>query len=201
MPASPIRPPAAPERRSWRTRRGMLAAAPVAVCLLAATALVSVALAKTFTLTVAKHATVTNFNTHKSVKEAVVVNAKGFVVYTLSGDSKAHPKCTKANGCFGFWPPVTVASIKKLSKAPGIKGKLGTWKRNGLTQVTLGGHPLYTFSVDTKKRSAQGEALKSFGGTWHVVKAGSAGKSPSKGGQTPSTPMPTPTTPSYPSGW
>lgn len=198
MPASPNRPLAAPDQRSRRARRGRFAAAvPVAVCLLAATAVVSVALAKTFTLTVAKHAKVTNFNTKKTVKEAVLVDAKSLVVYTLSGDSKAHPKCTKANTCFQFWPPVTVASAKKLSKAPGIKGKLGTWKRNGFVQVTLNGHPLYRFFLDKKKDLAQGEAVNSFGGIWHVVKAGSKATSPSKAGQTPS-PMPTP---SSPSGW
>ncbi len=185
-------------RRRRRSRRAAtLAAAAVAAMLI----LVSVALAKTFTLNVAKHATVTNMNTHKTVREAVVVDAKALVVYTLSGDSKSHPECTKAKGCFQFWPPVTVASMKKLAKAPGISGKLGTWKRNGFTQVTLGGHPLYRFFLDTKKDSGQGEAVTSFGGTWHVVKAKSGGSSPTKTNQTPASPMPTPTTPNYPSGW
>jgi predicted lipoprotein with Yx(FWY)xxD motif len=138
----------------------------------ATAALVAVALAKTFTINVASNAKVTNAS-NKSVREGIAINGKGFAVYTLSGDSRHHPECTKANKCFQFWFPVKVNSAKKLSKAPHVKGSLGTWKRNGFSQVTLGGHPLYTFIGDTHKKTATGEGIKSFGGTWHVVKAGS----------------------------
>ena len=145
-------------------------------------ALVGVALAKTFTLSVAKDAKVTN-QAGKTKSENIVVN-RGFAVYELSGDSKRNPKCTKANGCFGFWPPVTVASAKKLSKAHGISGKLGVWHRNGLFQAMLGGHPLYHFSLDHQRKHATGEGVVAFGGTWHVVEAGkssAAGTTTSKG--------------------
>jgi predicted lipoprotein with Yx(FWY)xxD motif len=130
-------------------------------------ALVGVAIAKSFTLKVAKNATVTNTK-GATVHEDIVVNGRGRAVYTLSGDSKRHPKCTKASGCFMFWPPVKVASASKLSKAPGIHGKLGVWHRNGFAQVTLGGHPLYTYSGDKQKATATGEGIHTFGGTWHV---------------------------------
>lgn len=126
--------------------------------------------AKTFTLQVAKHATVTN-QSHQAVHENIVVDSRGRAVYVLSGDIKSHPECTKANGCFALWPPVTVASMSSLSKAPGVPGKLGIWKRNGFNQVTLSGHPLYTFSYDTAKDQAAGQGVKGFGGTWSVVKA------------------------------
>ena len=105
--------------------------------------------------------------------DLIVVNARGFAVYDLTGDSKRHPKCTKANGCFKFWAPVTVSSSRKLSKAPGINGKLGAWHRNGFLQVTLGGHPVYRFALDTKTHAATGEGISSFHGTWHVIKASS----------------------------
>jgi predicted lipoprotein with Yx(FWY)xxD motif len=132
--------------------------------------LVGVAVAKSFTLQVAKNATVTNFNTHKSRVEPIAVTAGGFAVYTLSGDSMSHPKCTKANGCFGFWPPVKLSSANKLSNAPGIKGKLGVWRRDGFIQLTLSGHPLYRFAPDgNRKGVATGQAINSFGGIWGVV--------------------------------
>jgi hypothetical protein len=69
-----------------------------------------------------------------------------------------------------FWPPVTVSSPRKLTKAAGIKGTLGTWHRNGFFQVTLNGHPLYTFSQDHQRRAATGEGLNTFGGIWHVLR-------------------------------
>ncbi len=137
-------------------------------------ALVGVALGRTFTLSVAKNATVMSAATGKRVTENIVVNPRGLAVYDLTGDSKRHPECTKGNGCFQFWPPVTVASPKKLSKSAGINGKLGTWRRNGFWQVTLAGHPLYRFSGDTERHVANGEALQTFGGTWHVIKASNA---------------------------
>jgi predicted lipoprotein with Yx(FWY)xxD motif len=164
-----------------RLRRRYVAAAVAALAGLASAVLVGLAVAKTLTLQVAHGASVTN-QSMSTVTESIVVNAKGRAVYTLSGDTARHPKCTKASGCFSFWPPVTVSSAKSLSKAGGIKGKLGTFKRNGITQVTLGGHPLYTFANDHKRANATGEGINGFGGIWHVVKDASSGSSSSSTG-------------------
>jgi predicted lipoprotein with Yx(FWY)xxD motif len=145
-------------------------------------ALVSVALAKTFTLQIASNAKV-DASSHGNI----VVNSRGQAVYWLTGDSRRHPKCTKKNGCFKFWPPIKVPSAKKLSKVRGIKGKLGVWHRNGFFQVTVDGHPLYTFSFDHQKRDATGEGLTTFGGTWHVRTAsGAIVRSGTGSGGTPS---------------
>jgi predicted lipoprotein with Yx(FWY)xxD motif len=148
-------------------RRARLAvlAAVTGLALVATAAVV----AKTFTLHVAKHAAVTN-QSSKTVHENIVVNSGSMAVYVLSGDSKAHPKCTLSGGCFAFWPPVKVASKSSLSKGPGVPGRLGIWRRNGFNQVTLNGHPLYTYVGDTAKNQANGQGVMSFGGTWSVVK-------------------------------
>jgi predicted lipoprotein with Yx(FWY)xxD motif len=106
--------------------------------------------------------------------KTVVVDSKGVTLYTLSGESvgrRTTLKCqTKA--CFAIWPPYKTSASGSLTKARGIKGTLGRVRRvkGGFSQVTLDGHPLYTFSGDRSKRgSAVGEGIKSFGGTWHVV--------------------------------
>jgi predicted lipoprotein with Yx(FWY)xxD motif len=161
-----------------RLRRVHFAIVVAAVAGFASAALVGLAVAKTPTLHVATGASVTN-QSGSTKTENIVINGKGRAVYTLSGDTTRHPKCTKTSGCFSFWPPVTVSSAKSLSKASGVKGKLGTFKRNGITQVTLGGHPLYTFSNDHKKNNATGEGVNAFGGIWHVVKDGAGGSSQS----------------------
>ena len=180
-----------------RLRRVHVAIVVAALAGLASAAMVGLAVAKTLTLQVAKGASVTN-QSGSTKTEAIVINTKGRAVYTLSGDTTKHPKCTKAGGCFQFWPPVTVSSAKGLSKAAGVKGKLGVFKRNGIMQVTLGGHPLYTFANDHKKNNATGEGVVAFGGTWHVVKDPSAGSSTGNTSSTSSTPtMTTPTNP-YP---
>jgi predicted lipoprotein with Yx(FWY)xxD motif len=158
--------------RSARRRTGYTA---FLAAIIAAVALAGVAIAKSTTLSVFKNGTVSN-QMGMTKTEPIAVNSKDHAVYLLTGDSKTHPECTAANGCLAIWLPVTVnSSNSKPSAAKGIKGKLSVWNRTGLTgpihQVTLGGHPLYTFLPDTKKADATGEGIVHFGGTWHVIKA------------------------------
>lgn len=138
----------------------------------AVAALGGLAFAKTFTLNVAKNAKVVNFNTHAVSHETIVTTSSGAALYTLSGETTHHAKCTSSM-CLSFWPPLKVKSAKGLSSATGIKGKLGVWHRKGFMQVTLSGHPLYRFAPDKQKRVATGQDVMNFGGTWHVVTASS----------------------------
>jgi predicted lipoprotein with Yx(FWY)xxD motif len=146
--------------------------------------MVSAAVVPKPTLQVAQHASVTD-QAQKMTLESIVVNGRGRAVYQLSGDSMRHPKCTQTNGCFQFWPPVKVASVNSLHKAAAISGKLGSWRRNGFLQVTLNGHPLYTFFRDKHPHAATGEGVVGFNGTWHVLRAKST--SPSQGTATNTT--------------
>ena len=164
--------------------RSRLLVRVVACALVATIILVGVALANTLTLKVAKNASVTNVMGVTSTKN-IVVTGRGHAVYELSGDSKTHPKCRKGNGCFQIWPPATVSSRRHLTKGAGVKGRLGTWRRNGILQLTLAGHPLYRFSQDSRRDMATGQDLHSFGGTWHVVLA--AGTSATTTSTTPTT--------------
>ena len=114
-------------------------------------------------------------------KESVAVNAKGVTIYELGPETSRHLVC-KSRACFAAWPPVTVHGKPTAS---GVKGKLGTLKRDGFTQVTLNGDPLYTFEGDGNKAGvANGNGIVAFGGTWHVVVAGGAkaAQAPAGGG-------------------
>ena len=171
----------------------MIVAGAAGVALAAVTGL---AVATTFTLKVARDAKVVNATTMAVTHENIAVAASARAVYWLSGDSAAHPKCTKANGCFAFWPPLKAA---KPTKAAGISGKLGTVHRFGITQVTLGGHPLYLFELAAGKRDvANGEDVHGFNGIWHVVTATSSGKTTNT---SPTTSTMTTSTYTYPSGY
>jgi predicted lipoprotein with Yx(FWY)xxD motif len=166
---------------SIRGRRTAIGAT-AALAGFATAALVSAAVAATFTLHVAKNAKVINANTGAVSHENIAVTSHSKAVYLLSGDSKTNPKCTKKNGCFVIWPPLTVPSGTKPTKASGIKGKLSIWHRNGFNQVVLGGHPVYRYAPDRQKNVATGEAIHTFGGTWHVFKT-----DPTSSGMTMST--------------
>lgn len=188
---------AQPRRSGIGVRRTTVVLAATAACL-AAAVFAAAAVAKTLTLSVAKNAKVTDNSTtpHTTSMENLGVNSRGRAVYTLSGETPQHVKCTKASMCLNFWFPVTANSKKSLSKSKSIKGKLGLWHRGNTKQVTLNNHPLYTFALDTKKNEATGQNIKSFGGTWNVVKTSSSSSSSPPPPMQPSPPSPTP--PTYP---
>jgi len=144
----------------------------------------SIAVAKSFTLKVTKGVHVTNTPTKafrvKAVDthEAVAVGPSGFAVYTFQGETTHHIICKKttssSTNCWAFWPPVSPSGSGAVSKPAGIKGKLGTFKNHGVTQLTLNGQPLYYFTPDIQaknKHQALGDELKTFGSIWHIVKA------------------------------
>jgi predicted lipoprotein with Yx(FWY)xxD motif len=107
----------------------------------------------------------------------VVVDSRGVTLYTLSRESVGrvtHLRCVTSS-CFKVWPPLKTTASAKLTKASGVKGTLGKLHRvkGKFDQVTLDGHPLYTYAPDGgKKGSAKGEGVKAFGGTWQVVAEG-----------------------------
>jgi predicted lipoprotein with Yx(FWY)xxD motif len=105
-----------------------------------------------------------------SSKATIVVSSSGRAVYTLTGDSKTHAECTSAGGCWSVWPPVTVGKGQKPSKGSGVSGTLSVWSHSGINQVLQNGHPLYTFSGDSSAHVAHGNGIRSFGGTWFVVR-------------------------------
>jgi predicted lipoprotein with Yx(FWY)xxD motif len=103
----------------------------------------------------------------KTVKTSALVNSSGRAVYMLSGDSVKHPKCT-SQSCLSAWPAVTTSSMRP-AVGSGVSGAVTVWHHNGISQVVLAGHPLYTFAGDPGADQAKGEGLTSFGGTWKVV--------------------------------
>ena len=122
--------------------------------------------------------------------EKIVVDAHGRTLYALSPETTHHLLC-KSDECLHAWPPLTVHSRKgKLTAGPGVHGRLGILRgSNGTFQVTLGGLPLYHFSGDSAKGAANGESIKSFGGTWHMISAATdAPLEPAMTETTPSTP-------------
>ncbi len=160
-------------------------------------ALAGAALAALAGMALAKRKPTVSTARNASLGETILVDGRGLTLYTLSGETIHHLKCTKADSCFPFWPPETVKSARtKLSLPAGVRGKLTTLHRNGFFQLVLGGHPLYRFAPDDNvKGSARGEGIVSFGGTWHVVKESAAKK------QTVTTTTTTTTTATSPYGY
>jgi predicted lipoprotein with Yx(FWY)xxD motif len=86
----------------------------------------------------------------------VVVDGKGRTVYILTSSRMKNVPCTDASGCTGVWPPVT---------------------------ATYKGWRVYEYTGDTGSGQANGQGLKSFGGTWYVLNSsGQPVKQSSSGG-------------------
>jgi predicted lipoprotein with Yx(FWY)xxD motif len=103
-------------------------------------------------------------------RESIAVNARGVTIYALGPETTHHLVC-KSQACFAAWPPLKAKGA--VTKMAGVKGKVGTIKRGGFTQVTLNGKPVYTFVEDGGRRGkAEGDGINNFGGVWHVFKEG-----------------------------
>ena len=97
----------------------------------------------------------------------VIVDSDGFTLYDFHKDKGTTSSCYGA--CSGVWPPLTTGSAPKA--AGGVSAsKLGTTERkDGTTQVTFAGHPLYTYTADTKPGDAKGNDITTYGGEWYAL--------------------------------
>lgn len=135
-------------------------------------------------------------HTESSKYGQILVDGSGRTLYVLTADTGSQSTC---NGdCAAIWPPDTTTGTPTNS---GVTASLvGTSPRmDHSTQVTYKGHPLYTYSKDSKAGDINGEGIATFGGIWYVVGTdGNAITAPSTQPSQPSTPAPS--SPSSPSG-
>jgi predicted lipoprotein with Yx(FWY)xxD motif len=174
--------------RSSRTGRRIAATAGRRYIGLALGALAAAATAASVAM--AAGTRVVSAASNSTLSETVAVDTHGRTLYALHPEATHHLLC-KTHACLQAWPPLTVNSANvKLAAGHGVEGHLGLLRRgNGKWQVTLRGMPLYRFSGDSMQRDANGEGIKSFGGTWHAVTA------QTRSTAQPGTPSPTSSTP------
>lgn len=99
---------------------------------------------------------------------AYLVDSAGWSVYLFKPDAGA-----KGSTCYGacakVWPPVLTDGepmVSGIAKAE----LLGTIERkNGATQVTYNGWPLYYFAKDDEPGDTTGQDVPGFGGEWYLL--------------------------------
>jgi predicted lipoprotein with Yx(FWY)xxD motif len=98
----------------------------------------------------------------------ILTTGSGHTLYDFAPDTPTKSACLSSI-CVFLWPPLVVTG--KPTVAPGLQaGLLGTLVRpDGATQVTYGGHPLYTWNSDAKAGMITGQAIDNEGGYWYVV--------------------------------
>jgi predicted lipoprotein with Yx(FWY)xxD motif len=99
---------------------------------------------------------------------AILVDSKGFAVYDFHKDKGTTSSCYGA--CAKVWPPVLTEGAPQVGEGASAS-KLGTTKRkDGTTQVTYSGHPVYTYTADEKPGEANGNDFSSFGAEWYALR-------------------------------
>jgi predicted lipoprotein with Yx(FWY)xxD motif len=97
----------------------------------------------------------------------ILVNAEGRTVYDFANDTGGMSTCN--GGCAQTWLPVAAPDSLPAS-LPGVPAALGsTMRSDGSKQLTVAGHPVYTFDGDSAPGQTNGEGLTLNGGLWTVV--------------------------------
>jgi predicted lipoprotein with Yx(FWY)xxD motif len=95
----------------------------------------------------------------------VVVDKSGRTVYAFDQDTPGSGKSSCTGTCASLWPAVTTSS-----SSPSMGSLTGTVATipaaGGKQQLTLDGHPLYTYSGDSKAGQVNGEGIM---GIWWAV--------------------------------
>jgi predicted lipoprotein with Yx(FWY)xxD motif len=97
----------------------------------------------------------------------VLVDSNGMTLYDFHKDKGATSSCY--GPCAEGWPPMLTEGEPTVGNGA-MASKLGTTERkDGTTQVTYAGHPLYTFVEDKKPGEANGNDVSAFGGQWYAL--------------------------------
>jgi predicted lipoprotein with Yx(FWY)xxD motif len=98
----------------------------------------------------------------------VLVDSDGMTLYDFHKDKGGESACYGA--CAAAWPPLLTEGEPQVGNGA-TRSRLGTTERkDGTTQVTYAGHPLYTFAQDKKPGEANGNNVTAFGAEWYAVK-------------------------------
>jgi predicted lipoprotein with Yx(FWY)xxD motif len=97
----------------------------------------------------------------------VLVDGSGRALYLFTRDRTPLSQCYGA--CAGRWPPLLTKGkpIAGNGTQPSLLGRTG--RRNGSTQVTYRGHPLYYYVGDRRPGQVLCQDVEEFGGRWYVV--------------------------------
>lgn len=98
----------------------------------------------------------------------VLVDSNGLTLYDFEKDKASMSACY--GPCAASWPPLTTEGAPQESNGANASLIGTTKRRDGTTQVTYAGHPLYTYAGDSKPGDANGNDITQFGGEWYALK-------------------------------
>jgi predicted lipoprotein with Yx(FWY)xxD motif len=100
----------------------------------------------------------------------ILATGGGDTLYDFVPDTPTHSACLN-DGCVLQWPPLIANGPVRLGKGLD-RALVGTLHRpDGSTQLSYGGHPLYTYNLDVSPGVVMGQAIDQDGGLWYVINA------------------------------
>jgi predicted lipoprotein with Yx(FWY)xxD motif len=113
----------------------------------------------------------------------VLVDSNGLTLYDFHKDQGTESSCY--GGCAEVWPPLLSEGEPHASNGAqaGLLGTTG--RKDGTTQVTYAGHPLYTYVEDKGPGDATGNDVDSFGAEWYALTPSGAEPEDNGGGASP----------------
>jgi predicted lipoprotein with Yx(FWY)xxD motif len=97
----------------------------------------------------------------------VLVDRRGRALYLFTRDRSPLSRCY--GECAVRWPPFLTAGTPAAGSGAQANLLGTTRRRDGSTQVTYGGHPLYYYIADHQPGQVLCQAVEEFGGRWYVV--------------------------------
>ncbi len=165
--------------RHHRPRRGIVRratlrrTAPVVPAALAALALILSACGNSGITTLSAPPTTNpslTLTLQRSPEGPILATGGGDTLYDFVPDTPTHSACLN-DGCVLQWPPLLKSG--PVTVGTGVDSSLvGTLLRpGGSTQLSYGGHPLYTYNLDVTPGMVTGQAIDQDGGLWYVLNA------------------------------
>jgi predicted lipoprotein with Yx(FWY)xxD motif len=100
----------------------------------------------------------------------ILATGGGNTLYDFVPDTPTQSACLN-DGCVLQWPPLLKSGPVQLGRGLD-RALVGTLRRpDGSTQLSYGGHPLYTYNLDVTPGMVTGQAIDQDGGLWYVINA------------------------------
>jgi len=97
----------------------------------------------------------------------MLTDSSGRTLYLFQKDKG--PTSTCYGSCAALWPPLTTSGAPKAGAQIKASALGTTMRKDGTSEVTYNGHPLYYFAGDKGPGATSGQGLDDFGAEWYVL--------------------------------